>query len=295
MKFHTAIAVVAVALLSFSLISCSGGAKQSIERVNKAVDSLRSAGAPDSLLAEAEVLAFKAKSELEKGSKKAAGKFARQAQELLGQVRKEYGAAAGNASAEVSRLVAEIKAKSQEFTGERTAVIERGLREIDSLSASSLILQAAQRAGELTARLPVLLANEEKTKINQPLVVGTWIRESAEKDLDRGTNSKKTENVVLRGDKTFTITEAEKGNYSEDVVLDYNYVSTGTYSLNGDSIRYKIDRVRGYNRNKGRNQGKWIQNEKTDFDSAVGPASQADLTASFVTTFPDLKQHFKRR
>ncbi len=295
MKLHTAIAILAGVLLSLSLFSCSGASKQSVERINTVVDSLRAAGAPDSLLAEVEILAFKAKNEMEKGGKGTAGKLIRQANKLLDQVQKQYEAAAGSASAEVNALVSDLKAKSKELTGERIAVIERGVKEIDSLSAASLVLQAARRASDLTRRLPVLLANEEKTRINQPLIVGTWVRESTDKDADRGSNSKKIENFTYRSDKTFTANQTEKGNYSDDVVLDYNYMSTGTYSLNGDSIRYKIDRIRGFNRNKAQYKGKWVQNEKAGFDSAVGQASQAELTASFVTTVPDLKQHFNHR
>jgi len=278
-------------------MSCSGGTKNKVAQVTKVLDSLRTAGAPDSLLTEAEVICFKAKSEFEKGSKTAAARMAGEAEAMLTDIRKQFELAAGNAAADLSQAVSSLKAKAEELSGERAAAIAAGLKEIDSLQGSSLLLQAAQKARDLADFLPALAENEEKTKSNEPVVLGTWVRESGEKDSETGSNSKKHETFAFRGDKTFTIEQSEKGNYSEDVVLDYRYVSVGTYSINGDTLRYKIDRVRGYNRNKVRDkkENKWVQNEKADFDSTVGQASQSDLASSFVLTVPELKQHFKRK
>jgi hypothetical protein len=260
--------------------------------IGQQVDSLKAAGAPDTLLTEIKVLHYKAKNNVQRGNGREAQKQVAQMQEFIGKIKSQFAVTATSSKKSIDSLAAQFRTEAAAMTGDRVKVINRVLHEADSLLKANLMLKANSLLKEFAVSVPQLQENEKQAQLIAPKVIGAWRRLTEEKDKKIGSDYKKTEEYEIARDNKFVITETMKGNQDETVYYDYQFISYGDYSLNGDTINMWVKRMKGYNKNK------ILVNEKTDewksvgqpgFDSLVTDGSQDRFA-----TYGELKQHFKK-
>lgn len=273
--------------------ACGKSTNNKIQQAERMADSLRAIGVPDSLLTDVDVMVFQAKTNKERSRGKEASKAADSALILVRIAQKNYESVSSEAVRSATVLLDEMEKKLESLSGLRRETLAQGLKAIDSLMKSKLLLQASALTSEMSNLLPTLLEDEVLTKKNTPLVVGAWARETIEKDNEVGTNSKEIEKYEFSRDGKFVVNESKKGNYDKKIFLDYSYISTGNYVLNGDTVKMYVKHIKGYNHNKvlvDEAANKWKQVEEAPFDSSVTDGKQDRFQ-----TYSLLKQHFKRK
>lgn len=292
MKPRSFLPIVLCACVPAMIFQCGKGTQGKIERVRLSVDSLKAAGAPDSMLSEIEVLRFDAESQAKHGSSRIAKQKLEESVALLEDTRKRFVVLREEAIASVDSFRGAVRMEKGKLTSVRAEVLQKAAAEMDSIFDAGQVLEAHAKGVEIVAMLPHLLECEEQARQNTPLVSGRWARKATEKEKDAGSDFVETEEYNFQKDGGFVINETKKGFHNKNVYMDYQYVSRGQYILDCDTVKMFVKRIKGYSRNRLRvapDANEWKPVNTAPFDSAVTNGSQ-----DRSKTLTEFRQHFKR-
>jgi hypothetical protein len=166
------------------------------------------------------------------------------------------------------------------FTGQKAGLTGMQLKEADSLLAvldsyvkKSWYQQAQTTADYINSVMPVLLKDEAAALTVAKELPGTWIK--MKKHTENGANAVEKRTVTFDKNGTFTMDEQMKGQTSQQLKEDWQFMSQGTYSIKGDTLLLNVQKEQ-CPREIYENlvKGKWVKNAKKPHDTTITNGSK---------------------
>jgi hypothetical protein len=276
------------------LLSGCGGGTKAIEEYEAKLKTLEASGTPDSLLSTIRVNIMQAKG----GIKSNNGTLVRTSLDSL----KATVAAAEKWQAEMTQtskthvdgLVTTLTGKKKDLTGLQLKQADSLLALADSLIKKGWYLQARRFVDELDTLMPFLIKDEATSKKVAVKLTGTW---SLTKKLTQdAANAIEKKKVTFTKDGAFQMEESMNGKTSPYLKEDWEFHTSGKYSLKGDTILLSVQKEKCLKeiywnlKTKGGKQD-WVKNDKKKpYDSIITNGAKDRFF-----TFEYLTEDFKKK
>jgi hypothetical protein len=215
-----------------------GASKKSLDEGEARIQAMMDKGFPDSLLADAKLYLFEARSAKQMGNTRRAQEYADSLVMALDKVEAELAAETEKLKPYVDSLWASIKERKKGLTGQQLLVADSIAGIIDSFLTATWLAQAKDKCVELDETLPGLLQDEEIAAKTRPKVIGTWTSTRAPGDKRFKATEKRL--VKFAADGTVEMVEEMKGQTDEYLKEDWKFESSGTWDVKGDTVLVSI-------------------------------------------------------
>jgi len=290
--------VAGVAALSVIAMVCGCAPnKKAIERAGKRIEALKSKGVSDSALAEAVVMIYQAKGASERNENSLARQSYDASLKLIAEAEAKYSDKSKSVQTTFDSLMAAINSGKAGLKGVALTRLDSMVRKADSFGTIGWIIQQEQSLRATADQIPSLKFNSERAEEVRPRVPGTWVCSQVTKsEADKTVHAVEDKVFEFSPDKTIKLTEKKKGQSGARLKEDWEFVSTGTYDIFGDTIylfinRFKVNRQNfeeKFTDEKGKES--WKKRSEPTYDSAITDGSQDRYIA-----FSDLKLDFSKR
>jgi hypothetical protein len=290
--------VAGVAALSVIAMVCGCAPnKKAIERAGKRIEALKSKGVSDSALAEAVVMVYQAKGASERNENSLARQSYDASLKLIAEAEAKYSDKSKSVQTTFDSLMAAINSGKAGLKGVALTRLDSMVRKADSFGTIGWIIQQEQSLRATADQIPSLKFNSERAEEVRPRVPGTWVCSQVTKsEADKTVHAVEDKVFEFSPDKTIKLTEKKKGQSGARLKEDWEFVSTGTYDIFGDTIylfinRFKVNRQNfeeKFTDEKGKES--WKKRSEPTYDSAITDGSQDRYIA-----FSDLKLDFSKR
>jgi hypothetical protein len=292
------LAILATAAFIGSMFACSVSDSM-LEDADKRLKALKSKGLPDSVLSQPQVHLYQAREAKRKSQFSDTKAEARNAAKLM---KKELLKAEAYYQEKVSKLrptVDSLRAIIKTARGNYTGLV---LKRYDSLSAMvdsfsrvDWLLQSYTRAKELIGLIPRFIVDVERAKKLRDTVPGEWVcsqKDTNAENKDVNAVTKKIFTFEKNGKARFV--ESKKGQSGLYLKEDWQFLSTGTWEIAGDTVHIFVNRFaaerqmfeRLYIMDGGKKK-EWRKEPKPTYDSTITDGSQDRYVA-----YSDLKEDF---
>jgi hypothetical protein len=276
----------AVTLAVFILFGCSGKA---IDEFETRLKALEASGTPDSLLSTIRVNIMQARS----GQKTGNGTLIRQSLDSLKVqipvVEKWYAGQSAANKAHVDGLVSQLNEKKKGLSGMQLKAADSLMVLTDSFISKNWYIQARRFVDELDTIMPTLIKDEAAAKKVSARLSGTWYMTKKHRENRARALEQKVATFAKNG--TFTMDESIKGQTSPTLKEDWQFKTSGTYSIKGDTILLSVQKEKclreSYWNLRG---GRWVKHSKKPYDTVI-----TDGKKDRFLTFEYLKDEFKKR
>ena len=278
------------------MVACSVS-DRTLNNADKRIKTLKTKGVPDSALSPSIVYLYQAREAKRKnmdGDSRAAAKLLRVE---LGKAEAMYRDNISNLKPAIDSLRVLIQNARKNYTGMELKKFDSCNSVVDSFLRIEWMLQAYTKAQELANAIPTFNFDSERAKELRSRIPGEWVCINKTK----GTENK---NINALEKKIFTFekngkvkfVENKKGQSGPYLKEDWEFVSLGTWDVNGDTVHTFVNRFsavrqmfeRMYLENGGKVK-KWKKEPGPTYDSAITDGSQD----RFIT-FSDLKSDFEQ-
>lgn len=271
------------------MIGGCGSDKMSLEEAQAKIDELSAAGMPDSALSSAKVFLYQAKSAESIGNSAIARRSTDSLTFALDRAQQQYAAWMQSFSPQVDSLVLVLNEKKTGLTGLQLKAAESAVGLIDSLAAKNWMIQAKVQALKADTLLGRLVLDEKKAQEVQKKLTGKWIGiRDAKTEGGRKATEKRI--VVFGRDGSLKLTESMNGFTSDNFKEDWEFISSGTWDVKGDTAVLQISKEKCTRQNFWTlEEGKWKKDAKPTYDTTITDGSK-DKTM----TFEYIKEYFKK-
>jgi cell division septum initiation protein DivIVA len=198
------------------------------------------------------------------------------------------------AKTHVDGLVSTLTGKKKDLTGLQLKQADSLLNLADGLIKKNWYLQARRFVDELDTLMPFLQKDEVAAKKVSEKLPGTW---SLTKKLTQdAANAVEKKRVTFTKQGTFEMEESMNGKTSPQLKEDWQFQTSGTYELKGDTILLAVKKEKCIKEIywnltiKGKKQ-EWVKNDKKKpYDSAVTNGAKDRFF-----TFEYLTEDFKKK
>lgn len=281
----------ALLAVPFLFTGC-GPSEKSIAQYEARLQSFETKGVPDSLLSSVRVYLSQVKGGKESHNMTVVSSSMDSVKFYIAAAEKWYKAAVETAKPKVDSLVAYFRAKMQNLSGLQKKVADSMMAIVDDLSKKEWFTQALTAANDLDTVMMSLVKDEASAKKASASIVGTWTKNK--KLTDDGANAVEKTRVTFKKDGTFAMEESMKGQTKPNLKEDWQFTSSGTYGIKGDTILLSVQkekRLREVYWNLIEKKGKrsWMKTEKKPYDTVLTNGSKDRFF-----TFSYLKEDFKK-
>lgn len=278
-------------VLSSVIISC-GVSNKKLDAAEKRLTALQEKGLPDSMLVDAKMFVFNARTANKMGNPAEAKRLYKL---LLADLQKKEawgGSAVEQTKPFVDSMRAIFKQKKKALSGMQLKTADSIINYIDSLASKSWMRQAKENCLLFDTIITALLTDEVNAKKLKSTIVGTWVSERT----PEGNRYKARElrSITFGADGKLQITEEFKGQSSDYLKEDWRFVSFGTWDAIGDTALFQIKREKcerqifwNLDEKKGK---KWIKKEKPTYDSTIASGRKDKFM-----TLSDILSDFKKK
>ncbi|MBN1980421.1 MAG: lipocalin family protein [Chitinivibrionales bacterium] len=292
MKFYALIFLLAGLLW---LSGCSVSDSE-LSNAEKRLNELVAQGVPDSALSKPRVLLFQARDAMQRSEKVLARKSADSLKKFLEIAMRNHKEGTSQLTPWLTSQISAIRGAASGVTGLNKKQLDSTAAYFDALVSSGKIYDAEKKLKEFMPVLPQIQADEKRQAEILPQVSGTWECTNITKHSeDKTVRAVERKVFTFKRDKTAYLVEKKSGKSTPVFKEDWEFVSTGTYDVKGDTIKLFINRFKATKQNfwdlKDRDGKKtWVANIIPPYDSLINDHSQD----RFIT-FGDLKEDFVRR
>jgi len=261
----------------------------SLDEAEARIDELSAAGMPDSALSSAKVFLYQAKSAKTTGNSGIARRHTDSLIIALDGAQQQYAAWMESFSPQVDSLAAVLNEKKTDLTGMQLRAADSAVSVIDSLVAKNWMIQAKAQALKADNLLTQLVLDEEKARVTRKKLPGKWvgIRDAT---TESGKKAVEKRIVVFGPDGSLQLTESMKGFTSDNFKEDWEFISSGTWDLKGDTAILRISKEKCTRQNFWTlNDGRWKKDTKPTYDTTITDGSK-DKTM----TFEYINEYFKK-
>ena len=290
-------ALLAAAAVIVSMVACSVS-DETLNNADKRLKELKSKGLPDSVLSQPQVHLYQARECKRKNAWGEARDAAKLLKKELVKSQNYYRDKVSRLKPSVDSLRAIIKKARLNYTGIELKKFDSLGTIVDSFAKIDWQLQSYTKAQALVGLIARFNADAVRAKELRAIVPGEWVCTQHDKSTEN-----KDVNAVAK--KIFTLEKNYKGKFVESkkgqsgpfCKEDWEFVSTGTWDANGDTLHLFVTRFavtrqlfeRLYIMNGGKKK-EWRKEPKPTYDSAITDGSQdrfisyKDLTEDFEQT-----------
>ncbi|MDD5675478.1 MAG: hypothetical protein PHC61_15010 [Chitinivibrionales bacterium] len=269
-----------------------GVSEKKLDEADKRIMALTAKGAPDSLLTQARVCLYQASTAAKTGSGSAARKYADSLMIYLAKAESEYASAMQRYKPLVDSLVGSFNTRKKNLSGLVLKYADSVIANIDSLTGKNWLYQAREICQALDSTFPSLIAEENKGNAIRPKLIGTWV-----KSLNPNSQYKALEisNYKINKDGTYSADESMKGQTEENAKEDWQFLSSGTWDVKGDTILFFPTREKcvrqnfmNYKMKDGKMQ--WVPYVAPTYDSTI-----TNHKKDKFMTFDFIKESFRKK
>lgn len=284
-------------LFALTIIVGCGVSQKALDDAEQRIKKLSDKGVPDSLLSQSRVLLYQARDAKERGNFGIAEKAADSMFIHIAKAEEQYKKSMERLKPFVESQRQTIRSESAQLTGLQKKASDSLAGIIDSFISKGWLLQAEDHIKKYSQYLPQLKFDEERAKELRPRVTGTWECTNITKhSQDKTVHAVEKKIFSFKKDGTGSFIERKKGKSSPGFKEDWEFVSTGSYDLKGDTIHLLVDRFKRVRQDiwelKENSKGKkeWIKNSAEPYDSLITDESQ-----NRYILFEDLKKDFVKK
>jgi hypothetical protein len=279
------------------LVAC-GPSDNTLNNADKRIKALKSKGVPDSSLSPAIVCLYQARETKKKSDWGPCREAAKQLRVELAKAEAIYRDNISNLKPSIDSLRAILMAARKNYSNMELKKFDSSMAVVDSLVRVDWLLQANTKAQQLVAMIPAFNFDSDRSKELRERVPGEWVCTNVTKSTEnKNINAVEKKIFTFNKNGTGTLVENGKGQTGAYLRIDYEFISTGTWDINGDSIHLFCTRFQQVKQNAERlfltPDGKPIEwrKEKSQppYDSAITDHSQ-----DRCVTFTDLKEDFEQ-
>jgi hypothetical protein len=290
------LAIYALIALGLGIAGCAPS-DRALNNAENRITVLKSKGVPDSALSPSLVYLYQAR---ESKRKNEAGDSRNAAKLLRSELAKAEAIYRDNIS-NLKPSVDSLRAIMQSARGKYSGLV---LKKFDSLTAIAdsfmginWLLQASTKAQEIVARIPQFNFDADRSKELLERLPGEWICVTKSKgDNCKDINAVEKKIFTLQKDGKAQFVETKKGQSGPFFKEDWEFVSKGTWDVNGDTLCLFINRFTAVRQmfeklfiEDGGKKKVWKKEQQPTYDSAITDGSQ-----NRFITFSDLKEDFKQ-
>jgi hypothetical protein len=294
-------ALIALSVFIVGMVTSCGVSDTMLDGADKRLKTLKAKGLPDSVLSQPQVHLYQARDAKKRSQYSDAMGEARAAAKLL---KKELVKAESYYQQKISKLrprvdslIAVIKKNRDGFTGLTLKRYDSLSAIADSFSRLDWLMQANAKAGELIDLLPQFNADVARARELKVLLPGEWVCTQRDSSLENKDIKAVTKKIFTFGkDGKAKFVESKKGQSGLYLKEDWEFVSSGTWDLAGDTIHLFVGRFAAARQMfermyilEGGKKKEWRKEPKPTYDSAITDGSQNRYIA-----FTDLKEDFEQ-
>ena len=295
------LAILASAVFIVSLIASCGVSDKMLDDADKRLKMLKAKGLPDSVLSQPQVHLYQARDAKKRSQYSDSKREARMAAKLLKKelVRAEayYREKVSKLRPKVDSLTAIIKKNREQLSGLTLKRYDSLGAAIDSFSKIDWLMQAYARAQELVAATPQFNADVARAKELRAVLPGEWVCTQQDKSTENKDINAVTKKIFTFGkDGKAKFVESKKGQSGLYLKEDWEFVSTGTWDVAGDTVHLFTSRFAAVRQmfermylSDGGKKKEWRKEPKPTYDSAITDGSQDRFVA-----YADLKEDFEQ-
>lgn len=278
-------------------VAC-GVSDNTLNNADKRIKTLKSKGVPDSSLSPAIVSLYQAREMKKKGEGGESRKAAKQLRVELAKAESVYRDHISILKPSIDSLRAILLSARKNFNGLELKKFDSIMSVVDSLVSIDWLLQANTKAQEMVGMISQFNFDSERSKELRGRVPGEWVCANVTKSPEnKAVNSVEKKIFTFNKDGSGKLVENKKGQSGPYLKEDWEFVSTGTWDINGDTVRLFCNRFASVRQNAERlfvtPDGKPIEWRKepagATYDSAITDGSQ-----DRSVTFTDLKEDFEQ-
>lgn len=267
---------------------CAPGEKKLAAAEAKIAD-LSAKGVSDSILSSAKVFLMQTRNFKRTGN----GTYARNNADSLFATIKNAEAWLAMTTSTVKPFIDSVRAviaeRKKGLTGFNLKDADSLLSVVDTKIAKNLLPEAKVLILELDAYMPTLLADEQKSVEFRKMIVGTWRGEFEPEQ--KGMTAIKKQVISFKDDGNFSMDESMKGQSSENLKEDWQFQSSGTYGIKGDTVLLSVLKEKCLKQEYQRQvNGKWVTDKMKTYDTTITNGSKDQF---IVRSF--LNENFKKK
>ncbi len=281
----------ALALAAF-LVGCGGASKSKMGEIESRIKALTDKGTPDSILANVKVFQYNVAAAQKINNSGQARKYTDSMLAAIIVAEKWYEDAMVQDKAFLDSKGAELKGRKAKLSGLPLKSADSVFAIIDSLTKLNWLVPARTKMEKLDTLMAELEKSEKLSIEIRKKVIGKWgdahwvkPEEANYKALDKRIY-KFTKDMKFEGD------ESMKGQTTEFMKEDWQFLSWGTYDIKGDTIFIAVNREKCPRQIFTQwhiKEKKWIEGKKPTYDSTITNGAKD----RFIL-FSDLKETFKK-
>jgi hypothetical protein len=283
-----------------ALPGCSVSQKK-IDQAQKRVDVLKIKGVPDSALSRARVMIYQARESKKTGDTHIANVSADSMMIYIARAEALY----NEQSTRVKPIIDEIKGRIEtgkaQFTGLMLKEMNSKIEAIDTNLTKGFMFQAENAAHAADSALTRIKFNQERADEIRKTVPGVWECVNKSKSVEfKEVNAVEKKTFDFHKDGSAVLDENKKGTSNHFLKEDWQYISHGTWDINGDTIWIFVNRFQAarQNFNKGhladpknmKSKVIWETDNHPSYDSTITDGSQ-----NRYVIYSDLKDDFTQK
>ncbi len=289
--------LVALSLSVVIVIGACSVSQRTLDDAQKRIDALKQKGVPDSSLSTPIVYLAQAKDANQRGNKGLARLSADSMRILIALAEAAYTDNLAKKKPEIDGIISQLTSAKKEMSGMQVKKLDSAMKVIDSFLAINWIYQAEFNARlTVDSLLPVLKFNEARAQELRPRLPGQWVCTNITKNPEiKEINAVEKKIFTYTSDGKCKLVETKKGQTSQALKEDWEFHSSGTWDLLGDTIYMLVNHFSSVRQNFTKmslKNGKkvWTLEKEPTYDSVITDGSQ-DRWIPFI----DLQRDFIRK
>jgi hypothetical protein len=281
----------ALALAAF-LIGCGGASKEKMEEIQNRIKSLTEKGTPDSVLANVKVYQYNVAAAQKLNNAGEARAFTDSMLNAIAAAEKWQEDMQASSKAFLESKGAELKNRKAKLTGLQVRPADSMFVIIDSLEKKSWLVQARAKMEKLDSMMAVLENDEKIATEIRTKIVGKWGDAHWIKAEDANYKAFEKKVFSFSKDGKFEGSEEMKGQTTEFMKEDWQFLSWGNYEVKGDTIFIFVNREkcpRQIFTQWWTKEAKWKEDKKPTYDSTITNGAK-----NRFILFKEIKSDFKK-
>jgi hypothetical protein len=290
------IVLLACATIVAGMVAC-GVSENVLNDADKRIKELKSKGVPDSLISQPLVYLYKAResNRIHEGGE--AGKAAKLLKKELAKAEAFYQEKMAKLNPTVDSLKAIITNARRNYSGIALKRFDSLTAIADSLVRKNWLLQACSKEREIVGTIPSFDAAVSRAAALRDSIPGEWVCSQRDKSAENKDVNAVTKKVfTFEKDGKAKFVESKKGQSGPYLKEDWEFVSTGTWDMNSDTVYLTVTRFAAKRQmfermylEQGGKKKVWKKEPKETYDSAITDGSQ-----NRYVSYADLKEDFEK-
>jgi hypothetical protein len=271
---------------------CGGASDKKISEIEGRIKALEAKGVPDSVLSNIKVYTYNVATGKKAGNMSTAIAYTDSMIKGIKIAEDWYTNTMASYKPAVESLKSSLAAKKSNLSGLQLRAADSMLAIVDSFVKIDWLIQAKSKLCDFDTMMTDLQKCEKTAAQIKKVLPGTWTDIHKIKSDDGKYSATEKRIYKFGADGSYNAQEEMKGQTMEYFKEDWQFVSSGTYDLKGDTIRIYITKEKCPHQvytQFNMKEKRWIEQKKPTYDSTITNHSKDKFM-----TFKDMREVFKK-